>query len=267
MRSRFTPRLGAVVALTLVTVLTAAACAPDAPRPTTSTTPTSSTIPGNQPPVAVAANTPDPLGYFGLPVSFSSAGSTDDGGIVGYSWDFGDGTAPSTSPNPTHTYTQPGSYTATLTVTDGSALTGSATTTVTQATPAAEVEVVPNPVTIVGATGTANVRVWWKNQAPSTLIFVDVCRKSIADPTFKVALDCSQLTGLTPNGTASGAGTTSLGVFRGPDPAEEPWGCFAASDVAPPGVQKNTTCYVRVTNNVVSNKDSSREAAFTITAG
>lgn len=215
----------------------------------------------------MAANTPDPLGYFGLPVSFSSAGSTDDGGIVGYSWDFGDGTAPSTSPNPTHTYTQPGSYTATLTVTDGSALTGSATTTVTQATPAAEVEVVPNPVTIVGATGTANVRVWWKNQAPSTLIFVDVCRKSIADPTFKVALDCSQLTGLTPNGTASGAGTTSLGVFRGPDPAEEPWGCFAASDVAPPGVQKNTTCYVRVTNNVVSNKDSSREAAFTITAG
>ena len=51
-------------------------------------------------------------------VSFSSAGS----GGVSYEWDFGDGSAPSTEPNPTHRYAEEKSYTATLTVTyaDGS---------------------------------------------------------------------------------------------------------------------------------------------------
>ena len=46
-------------------------------------------------------------------VRFSSAGS----GGVSYRWDFGDGSAPSTEANPTHTYPAPGNYTARLTVT------------------------------------------------------------------------------------------------------------------------------------------------------
>ena len=46
-------------------------------------------------------------------VRFSSAGS----GGVSYSWEFGDGSAPSTEANPTHTYPAPGNYTAKLTVT------------------------------------------------------------------------------------------------------------------------------------------------------
>ncbi len=37
-----------------------------------------------------------------------------------YSWDFGDGSAASTAPNPTHTYTTAGAYQVTLTVTDSS---------------------------------------------------------------------------------------------------------------------------------------------------
>lgn len=72
---------------------------------------------GNQWPVAVASanseggNTP-------LAVTFSSAGSTDlDGSIASYAWDFGDG-ATSTSANPQHTYTVPGNYVVSLTVTD-----------------------------------------------------------------------------------------------------------------------------------------------------
>lgn len=72
---------------------------------------------GNQPPSA-EANGPY-SGTAGSPISFSSAGSTDpDGSIQTYSWDFGDGTPPSSQPNPTHVYSVAGTYTATLTVTD-----------------------------------------------------------------------------------------------------------------------------------------------------
>ena len=72
---------------------------------------------GNQPPVA-EANGPY-SGTPGVPISFSSAGSVDpDGSIVSYMWNFGDGSAPSNEPNPTHAYSAAGTFTATLTVTD-----------------------------------------------------------------------------------------------------------------------------------------------------
>jgi PKD repeat protein len=49
---------------------------------------------------------------------FTSGGSSDpDGHIVAYHWDFGDGTE-AESPNPEHSYREPGDYTVTLTVTD-----------------------------------------------------------------------------------------------------------------------------------------------------
>ncbi|MFN7151952.1 MAG: PKD domain-containing protein, partial [Microthrixaceae bacterium] len=88
----------------------------------------------NQAPVAVANATPD-FGKAPLEVAFSSAGSADpDGTIVGYEWNFGDGSPTSTDANPTHVYANPGSYTATLTVTDDrtfpAPLTGTATVTV-----------------------------------------------------------------------------------------------------------------------------------------
>jgi len=79
----------------------------------------------NQIPVAAAGADPS-SGTAPLQVSFSSAGSHDpDGSLTAYAWDFGDG---SSSPlaNPTHTYTTPGSYTATLTVTDNQGATDSA---------------------------------------------------------------------------------------------------------------------------------------------
>lgn len=53
-----------------------------------------------------------------LLVQLSSGGSVDpDGAIVGYSWNFGNGTT-STSPNPSAIYNTAGVYTAQLTVTD-----------------------------------------------------------------------------------------------------------------------------------------------------
>jgi YVTN family beta-propeller protein len=52
--------------------------------------------------------------------SFDATASTDPGGTIAvYDWDFGDGqTAPNGGPTPSHAYTQPGTYTVTLTLTD-----------------------------------------------------------------------------------------------------------------------------------------------------
>ena len=82
---------------------------------------------------APVANTDGPYtGLEGTGVAMSSNGSSDsDGSIVGYSWNFGDGTALSTSANPNHTYASAGNYTVTLTVTDDDNATSSTTTTAT----------------------------------------------------------------------------------------------------------------------------------------
>jgi len=71
----------------------------------------------NQQPVAVASADVY-SGRAPLVVTFDSSASTDlDGTIVGYSWDFMDGSS-STEANPLHEFTVPGSYLVTLTVTD-----------------------------------------------------------------------------------------------------------------------------------------------------
>src|SRR5215213_514934 len=80
----------------------------------------------NATPVAAAAGTPT-SGAAPLTVAFSSAGSRDpDGDPLTYSWNFGDG-GTSTAANPSHVYTNAGSYTARLTVSDGRGGSSSAT--------------------------------------------------------------------------------------------------------------------------------------------
>ena len=73
---------------------------------------------GNRAPIAVAAANPT-AGPTPLAVSFSSAGSSDpEGQTLTYAWTFGDG-GTSTAANPSHTYSQPGQYSARLSVSDG----------------------------------------------------------------------------------------------------------------------------------------------------
>jgi PKD repeat protein len=75
--------------------------------------------PGNHPPAAVAAGSPL-SGSAPLTVNFTASGSSDPdpGQTLSFAWDFGDGGA-ATGSAVTHTYTSPGNYTATLTVSDG----------------------------------------------------------------------------------------------------------------------------------------------------
>ena len=78
----------------------------------------------------VAAVTADPPGGRApLEVTFSGAASTDDGTIVSYVWDFGDG-ASGEGVEVVHTYAEEGEYTATLTVTDDFGHTATASVTI-----------------------------------------------------------------------------------------------------------------------------------------
>ena len=83
----------------------------------------------NQPPKANAG--PDIVATVGQSVSFSGAASSDpDGSIVSYSWNYGDGSSGSGVAT-TKSYSQPGSYTVTLTVTDNAGAQASDTALVT----------------------------------------------------------------------------------------------------------------------------------------
>ena len=89
-------------------------------------------VKGTRAPVAVLT-TDRTDGPLPLTVNFSSAGSNDadPGDSISFEWDFGDGTAHSLDPNPSHTYTARGRYTAVLTVTDSSGMSTSTSTIIT----------------------------------------------------------------------------------------------------------------------------------------
>jgi N-acetylmuramoyl-L-alanine amidase len=78
---------------------------------------------------AHAVATPN-AGGIPLTVAFDASGSTADAAIVAYNWDFGDGNVGSGA-IVSHVYTVAGRYTATLTVTDATGESGTATVDVT----------------------------------------------------------------------------------------------------------------------------------------
>lgn len=89
------------------------------------------TDPSNTAPVARIADD-----CTGLTCSFDGLGSTDaDGSVVGYAWDFGDGSS-STAATPNHAYAESGTYTVALTVTDDDGATDRTTVPVTVTAPA-----------------------------------------------------------------------------------------------------------------------------------
>ena len=100
-------------------LLTASLAQPPSPTPVPPTAQA-------EPPLAMASADVT-RGRVALTVNFSSSGSQDpDGSIAAYSWDFGDGSLLASEANPSHVYTEPGSYIAMLTVTDDQGLTASA---------------------------------------------------------------------------------------------------------------------------------------------
>jgi PKD repeat protein len=106
--------------------------------------------------VAKASATPT-SGIAPLTVNFSSAGSNDpDGSISSYSWNFGDGTAASSSPSPAHVYQSAGSFIAVLTVTDNLGAKGTANVSVT-----ASGNPLVAPTSLTGTAGKGSVTLKW----------------------------------------------------------------------------------------------------------
>ena len=83
-----------------------------------------------RPPSPSFTVSPNPVSA-GQAVSFNATQSSDvDGNLVGFSWNFGDGTTGSGA-TPSHTYTKPGTFTATLTVSDDAGASAATTRSVT----------------------------------------------------------------------------------------------------------------------------------------
>lgn len=102
----------------------------------------------NQAPQAVMS-----LAIEDLTVSADGQGSTDaDGDVASHSWDFGDGTVASGA-TAQHTYTEAGTYTVTLTVTDDKGDTATSTESITVVAP----DVVEEPQVFVEDNFTRNV--------------------------------------------------------------------------------------------------------------
>lgn len=108
----------AVVGIAAAVVLTTPPPTPPTPPPPPPTA------------LSVSATATPTSGNAPLSVNFAS---TVSGGTspYAYNWDFGDGSPASSDPNPTHSYTSPGTYTAKLTVVDSAANSGSAQATIT----------------------------------------------------------------------------------------------------------------------------------------
>lgn len=153
-------------------------------------------------PVAAIATSPSPAtGQAPLTVSFNSSGTVVSNGTGTYSWNFGDGSTMSGAIG-MHTYDTPGTYTATLTVTDSEGLTGSATVPVTVTAPD------PDPDPVVTAAITTNPSPA-RGDAPLTVSFSG-SSSTVEDGPGTYAWnfgDGATATGVTANHTYTNVGT------------------------------------------------------------
>jgi parallel beta-helix repeat protein len=187
----------------------------------------------NQAPVAVAAANPE-SGNAPLTVQFNSDGSYDpDGTITAYAWDFGDG-GTSSEANPSHTYSDAGTYRATLTITDDDSATGSAAV-VMEATEAGQ-----NELHVQAQSVTRQQWFWRYYRGLDTILITDQNNQPVAGVT--VIATYSGPNNGQASGTTGSTGTVTLYTNWKRNPSGT-W-CFEVTDVAKEGYSYNPSANV-----------------------
>jgi PKD repeat protein len=204
----------------------------------TKTTKVTVTGAANQPPVA---NFDLPISCSaGTPCGFHNTSTDPENTPLTSSWDFGDGTAPTTTPDATHTFAASGSYNVTLTVTDAggvaSAPVSKPLTVTAQAAQGCTTQgkVVACNLTITGSKpvtvkfvllshdcGFSGNKLSTTAPAPAQTIFFNLCNQTVGGERF-----------ITADGTAAGVplviqpGTTIAIRFQAglPNPTDPPAG-------------------------------------------
>jgi PKD repeat protein len=162
-------------------------------------------------------------GCTGVTCAVSSTGTADPnaGDTFTYSWNWGDGTAPSTGATPTaHTYATPGSYTITLTTIDGWGKSASTTRSVSLIEPAGN-----QPPTPVFTASCPTFTVCQTNSAGTVDPDSDAIKYSwdFGEPTFAGAPSTTNTsTASNPSHTYDVAGTYTITLT-----ATDVWGKFA----------------------------------------
>ncbi|MFN8052149.1 MAG: hypothetical protein U0Q22_11965 [Acidimicrobiales bacterium] len=134
--------------------------------------------------------------------------------------------------------------------------------------------VTPNPVPIpaIGAAGftwkTNAATVDWSAMQTGKPVYISICRRPQSDPQFVSFGDsCSAISEVIVSAAfqTNGAGSKAVKLFRGENPdGDSGWGCYAPGDTAPQGVEKLTTCYIRVASDSESDTTYAHTIPFTI---
>ncbi|PLX24430.1 MAG: hypothetical protein C0600_13060, partial [Ignavibacteria bacterium] len=184
----------------------------------------------NIPPIA-SANAAPTSGTAPLLVSFDGSGSSDpDGTITGYVWDFGDGIGSSTQMSPSYTYTNAGTYTAQLTVTDDTYATGVDDVTITVTSSGTYVYVANQAVSRVVGGGN-------KIHAEDVVLIRDNVGQAVSGA--NVSASYTGPTSGTVSGTTGSSGEVTLesSWIRNPNGT---W-CFTITDVQASGKTYNSS--------------------------
>ena len=153
---------------------------------------------GPAPPVAVVSAAPS-SGVAPLTVTFDGSTSHDpDGAVTAWAWSFGDGTF-GTGPTITHVYSEPGFYTASLTVTDSDGLTNTTTVTTTVQGRAPEA---PTNLTATALSRTS-IRLTWTNGTVSQSgIMIERCPGAACSDFVQIGMAPGTATSVTDTGLA-----------------------------------------------------------------
>ena len=134
----------------------------------------------------------------------------------------------------------------------------------------------PNPVPVPAIDPAAGytwkqgaTTVEWSAMQVGKPVYISICRRPQTDPNFVSFGDsCSNISEIivSPAFQTNGAGSKALPIFRGENPdGDSGWGCYAAGDTAPAGVEKLTTCYIRVASDSEADTTYAHTIPFTIT--